>query len=343
MVHPPLGAKDAQDLLDIFQDLDRARGGEELMQKVLEHLERVIPSVNASFNWFADGRISYLVHPTLPPEATPRLERIMIRNWRENPLVQHFLRTDDDRALRWRDLVDEAEWRRSPLYREFYLPLGITDQLGLRIPSPPGVAAALVVNGDHPYDARDAAVLLHLGRHAITRLGTVVEHEAMRTALHGLGWSGLLVDDDGRVVGDASPSLAHLIGQDDRILGTLRDVVGDPATSPSPDTVHAVDTSRGVVSAIVARGALPPHLLFVNAGTRPDEASRSSALRGVGLSPRESEVAMLLGDGATNAMIAEQLGISIGTVKKHLERVFRTLGVSNRTAAARAIQRSTNT
>lgn len=38
--------------------------------------------------------------------------------------------------------------------------------------------------------------------------------------------------------------------------------------------------------------------------------------------------------GKKNEEIAETLKIRAGTVRKHLERVYRSLGVSNRAAAA---------
>jgi DNA-binding NarL/FixJ family response regulator len=41
----------------------------------------------------------------------------------------------------------------------------------------------------------------------------------------------------------------------------------------------------------------------------------------------------LLAAGHTNARIARQLGIAEGTVRTHLEAIYRRLGVTNRTAA----------
>jgi DNA-binding NarL/FixJ family response regulator len=49
---------------------------------------------------------------------------------------------------------------------------------------------------------------------------------------------------------------------------------------------------------------------------------------------REAEVLELLADGITNKQIAAQLGISSETVKEHVQRIFRKLGVSDRTQAA---------
>ena len=57
------------------------------------------------------------------------------------------------------------------------------------------------------------------------------------------------------------------------------------------------------------------------------------------LSEREYEVLRLLVQGKTNPEIAQQLTISVGTVKIHVEHILAKLGVSDRTqAAVRATQ-----
>jgi DNA-binding CsgD family transcriptional regulator len=55
-----------------------------------------------------------------------------------------------------------------------------------------------------------------------------------------------------------------------------------------------------------------------------------------GLTPREREILALVSEGKTNAQIAEQLSISTGTVRRHLENAYAKLGVHTRTAAVRA-------
>jgi DNA-binding NarL/FixJ family response regulator len=52
------------------------------------------------------------------------------------------------------------------------------------------------------------------------------------------------------------------------------------------------------------------------------------------LSGRQASVLKLIVEGKTNREIAEQLGISLPTVKLHVHHVLRTAGVRNRTEAA---------
>jgi DNA-binding NarL/FixJ family response regulator len=59
----------------------------------------------------------------------------------------------------------------------------------------------------------------------------------------------------------------------------------------------------------------------------------------LGLSPRVAEVLLWVAQGKTNGDIAQILGISESTVKKHLLDIFQTLSVETRTAASlRAIE-----
>jgi DNA-binding CsgD family transcriptional regulator len=71
--------------------------------------------------------------------------------------------------------------------------------------------------------------------------------------------------------------------------------------------------------------------LAASAGARAPELSL------VMLSPREREVARLAGGGLSDLNIARQLTISEGTVGRHLQSIFRKLGVSSRAELHRLI------
>lgn len=65
-------------------------------------------------------------------------------------------------------------------------------------------------------------------------------------------------------------------------------------------------------------------------GVRPDE---------IGLTERQGQVLALMVRGLSNRDIADQLGLSEGTVKIHATAVFKALGVSSRTQALVAVAR----
>ena len=52
------------------------------------------------------------------------------------------------------------------------------------------------------------------------------------------------------------------------------------------------------------------------------------------LSASESQVLALVARGCSNREVAEELYVTVHTVRKHLEHAYRKLGVTNRTAAA---------
>jgi DNA-binding NarL/FixJ family response regulator len=59
-----------------------------------------------------------------------------------------------------------------------------------------------------------------------------------------------------------------------------------------------------------------------------------------GLTPREMEVLEWLAEGKRNDEIGHILGISAGTIKRHVDHILEKLHVETRTAAARAFHES---
>jgi len=78
--------------------------------------------------------------------------------------------------------------------------------------------------------------------------------------------------------------------------------------------------------------------VFEELGARPDMAAVGSltgaAIGTHGLSARELEVLRLIAKGSSNREIASALVISEHTVARHVQNIFRKLGVSSRTAAS---------
>ena len=88
------------------------------------------------------------------------------------------------------------------------------------------------------------------------------------------------------------------------------------------------DVADGIRAAARGESPLDPRAArtVLSARTEPDPLA--------GLSEREREVLGLLVEGLPNKLIARRLQISEKTVKSHLTRVFREIGVTDRTQAA---------
>lgn len=196
----------------------------------------------------------------------------------------------------------------------------------------------------------------------VTRVLVVDDHQMVRAGLVAL----LGASPDVTVVGQAPDGAAAVRSavelHPDVVLMDLSMPVMDGAEATRellavvPDARVVVLTSfsdRARVSEALAAGAIgyllkdcePPELLAaVRAAAAghvpldprvarvllPSAAGRPSD----GLSDRETQVLRLVAQGLANKQIGRALGISERTVKAHLGRVFRQIGVADRTSAA---------
>jgi DNA-binding CsgD family transcriptional regulator len=78
---------------------------------------------------------------------------------------------------------------------------------------------------------------------------------------------------------------------------------------------------------VVVPSLAGPHVVLLRA------QSDIAALQTAGLTPRQAQVAIRLAAGESSQEIAQHLGISPATARKHLESVFTRLGVRHRAAA----------
>jgi DNA-binding NarL/FixJ family response regulator len=105
-----------------------------------------------------------------------------------------------------------------------------------------------------------------------------------------------------------------------------------------------VDLVLNALSLIELGGRYIPDALLA---TRPEGFAESpEAFLNGGqekLTPRQREVLIELGKGRSNQEIARVLGISVATVKLHVNAILQALGVRNRTEAAIVALRSRNT
>lgn len=107
------------------------------------------------------------------------------------------------------------------------------------------------------------------------------------------------------------------------------------------DAEGLLPENAGAAEIDAALRAVAQGLIVRSAGTRTSgfSAVQEAEARTL-LTPREAQILDAIADGLTNKAIARRLGISLHTVKFHVESVFRKLGARTRTeAVVRASER----
>ena len=336
MTAPPdssLAPSDRHQVLEALRIVGEADSINDFAERVCRELLRLVPGVSASYNEvnLAAGRVAGVVHPDPGREWFRQYAGVLEAHLRENPIVRYFEVTGENDIVTWSDLDPDGAFFETTLYREFYAPNGIHSQLGFLLPAPPGIHVGLAINRDGAeFTPRERALLAELRQHLVNLYRLVSHAEASRqrdAALADDGWSVVLVDDTGTVVesNDLAVTIGRTAGVDLTVGARLREgplgpVLSDVDWSRSPH--HAPFEAR------LERSTVGPHVLWIR---QPHRVTVADAVA-LGLTERQAEVAVLLVDGLTNERIAQRLGISTGTVRAHLDAVFRRLKVSSRAA-----------
>ena len=130
------------------------------------------------------------------------------------------------------------------------------------------------------------------------------------------------------------------------VLCDLAHDAAPPAEAEAPVVVLTSQTMNGeqpagVLPREVTGAQLDPALRAVAAGllVRAPGGFPPDGFRAAGddapppLTPREAEILTLVGQGMSNKAVARQLGISVHTVKFHLEALFAKLDATSRAEA----------
>lgn len=344
MPHSMLEEADAAAVLGVIDDLTAAETLDEFVRLAMLGLHELIPCIDVSYNEMnpSAGRIKWTAEPvnSRMVEFAPLFSRLM----RQNPLVRYFERTADTRAMMWSDLMPFERIQRTELYQEMFRPLGIRSQMAMIVPTPPGIVVGFAANTDRDgFSERDRAVFNTLRPH----LAHFYRSIQLRDLVHrSPGWTGVLADERGvvRAVTDDAADLADQAGvalsEGEPLPDSMRTTFVENVNGYRDDqpAVRSAATrlsgAAGGVAGWHVPGPVGPHVVVVQ--TYVDDMPRR--LAEAGLTRRQTEVAVELVGGGTNAAIAARLGIAEGTVRKHLEQIFRALDVADRASAIARIR-----
>ena len=347
---PELNEGDASAVLGLVGDLTSVQTLDEYAMTTMIGLTELIPCIDASFNEMnpAANRIAWQSIPanSRMGEYAPLFAELM----HQNPLVRHFEETEDTRAMMWSDLVPLDQLQKTELYQEMFRPLGVDSQMALVLPAPPGIIVGFAVNtGVEGFTERDRAVMNTLRPHLAHYYRSIQlrdELSGLNQSLERRGWTGALANGDGMV--EAVTGNARQLEDESGVALSEGERLPDPLRPSFQAGVDSYDSSLPAVLSKSTRisdeangvagwhvpGPIAPHVVMV----QTDVDGGTGRLKAAGLSPRQIEVALELAEGGTNRTIARRLAIAEGTLRKHLEHIYRALDVTDRASAIARIR-----
>jgi DNA-binding CsgD family transcriptional regulator len=314
-------------------DLESFRSG------VLEGLGRLVPCDLAGYNEvdLASGTSIVITDPA--GALFEGVEEGLTRLAHQHPLIG--LQTAGDMTTHTiSEFLSVRRFHALELYHDLYRRVGAEDQIAFGLPG--RVVVGIAMNRSRrSFTDRDRAVLeairpnlTHAWRQTRARERARVLIAALEDGLEAAGGAIVLAGPDG-VISDASDGARQLLeaySGSTRWPARLPEPVAEWLPTGAPGSSLALEGPRGrlLVQRLGSQPGAPITLLLSE--SRPARPT-VEALRELGLTRRQAEILCLAAAGRGTAEIGDDLGISVATVRKHLERVYERLGVHSRAEA----------
>ncbi|MCC5806098.1 MAG: hypothetical protein JJU00_07190 [Opitutales bacterium] len=263
----------------------------------------------------------------MPPERRELLSDFM----HEHPMVEYARRNGVNPPLRFTDFHTRRQLVEVPMYRECYRGY-VHSMMTFGIAAPPGLNVSFALSRadcDFTDKERDSLGILQ------PLVSAVMQQRILREALSAAYARGVPV---GIVHGAAE--FVHTL--DDHALALLQAHFPNRPRHRLPEVAWRVlrrEPNRVVTLAGLPGGGrlcarLSPDVRSWRMEVWEERSAVPPAkLTAAGLTGRQVEVVQWLAKGKSTAEIAMILSISPRTVQKHLEIIYRQLGVENRLAA----------
>jgi DNA-binding CsgD family transcriptional regulator len=304
-------------------------------------------------------KVSLTFQPDFPG-LTPEMENVVHEHFGEHPIAQNMPQTLNG-AYKISDFLRPTEFHRlEGLYQQYLCLFDIEEQMTFFLPdtnsanlshySPPkaDLVGFALNRSQRNFSDRDRLILNFLRPHLAQAYANIQYYKLIQQDLHQLQESfnclGLVVLDTDICIQSIAPQAAlwlktyfttstsprHL---PDHLRAWIKHQITN-LTAPSelpkaglPLRIQLADrelTIRLIIEQIGSR-----YLLLLE----EQRLDQTPALEILGLSQRETELLNWVMQGKDNKTIAHEMGITPGTVRKHLENLYRKLGVTSRAEA----------
>lgn len=285
-------------------------------------------------------------------EVTPAMHEVFAAHLASHPFFAYL------QALRQNDLVTidriggEKVFQDCALYEGVYHPLEITHQVSMGHVIGPRHRMVLTFSRDAAYSEAECELIRQLSPHY---LNAYQNWQALKSLEREPSWlvEGMETLGDALIIVKGNAKPLRWTKRSEQLVntyfpGTRRGANELPRTlsrwlkshlptdlalfhSPAPLIIPGEGGSVALSIRLLRLAHAEGFLLILEQCRSLPSLEQLKAR--FGLTPKRAEVLHLLAKGMDNRAIAEQLSISVGTVRKHLELIYRALGVSSRAEA----------
>jgi DNA-binding CsgD family transcriptional regulator len=313
----------------------------------------VDPSVSVTVDDSAEGASAWESEPAFSSPDLAEIVEIHGSYIDENPLINHYRRTLDGQAVKITDFLTRSEFRRLGLYNDLFRRVGLDQWMTIVLPHGPLAATAVSLGrSGKDFSERDRLTLnllrphLLQAHHNMEALRQVQQESVdMKQMMERLDRAVVVLGKKGRLQWGTEPAerwiseyfgpgqdAGHLPEDLRRWVEHQRSVLVDQRDIPLPQrSLVRKRAGKRLLVRFVADNLEDHHLLILV--EQYIGLSAESLKSSLGLTDREAEILLGIAQGKTNKAIAEDLYVSPLTVKTHLQRFYRKLGVESRAEA----------
>jgi DNA-binding CsgD family transcriptional regulator len=349
-------------LLDTFKMFEEPVDLEQFPARALKATKYLF---GVDFCWYgevdtAKMRASAVFESSLAPSGS--LVDTWSRFMLEEPTLSHWKWPEPGFAMKTSDYVPLAQLERMPIYERYLRPWAIEQSLFAPILRTSNrVISVGFGRKAHDFSEEDRYALMLLSlflyqcrrgceSSSIARAHRSVVHDDLSVAEVEL----VVLGRDGRVRSMSSRAaeiIQRHVGAFPRYSPRLPDrlgayVVNTPRPRSSLYFSNLLELSLAAAKEAAARGAGVLEVFTMNDGDEVslylchhEQLSDETLARAIGTSERPAEVGRYLCRGETRQGIANQLHISVATVRKHFEELYHKLDVKREVAAVNALRR----
>jgi DNA-binding CsgD family transcriptional regulator len=261
----------------------------------------------------------------------------------EHPLYNSLQQTTDCAPRTISDFMSEEEWQKRGFARVMMTPLGIADTMIFRLTTSNSAMIFMCVNrAAWGFSARDRQIADLLRSHFAAAYDNAVAFtHAQALALFSsppgdITKAGVVsIDENGQILHTNEPAVRlirkyFVSGSTGRSLpAPVQNWLSRDGSMGLPASTLEEVSGENRLSIRWSQQRNGSKILLLE--EHPVKAGPE--LPSAGLSRREAEVLRWIAEGKTNVEIGRILSISVRTVEKHVEIVYRKLGVENRMGA----------